>query len=197
MVARSNLGLRREITRVGHRIVATDTKSGLMVARSSHGLRRESTRVVHMIDESGLVDACGRWVGGTCRCCNIRVIPPGDIETTWKGSNVPGIWALSAERLFIFSEKASWLPEATMDSEGRALESSIWLTRVVSWMLVVVGLVELAGAVIFELYHPVILKQKEATYRVYELYLRRGCLFSLKRHLECELRSLSVDIRSS
>ena len=45
----------------------------------------------------------------------------------------------------------SWLPEATMDSEGRPLESAIELTRGVSWMLVVVGWVELAGAVIIEL----------------------------------------------
>jgi hypothetical protein len=52
-----------------------------MVAGSNHGLRRESTRVGHRIDESGLVDARSRWLGGTCRCCNILVLAPSDIET--------------------------------------------------------------------------------------------------------------------
>lgn len=80
MVAGRNLGLGREITRVGHRI---DSKNGLVVARSNRrestrvGFRIEimiarSTRVGHRIDiESGLVDARGCWLGGTCGCCNI------------------------------------------------------------------------------------------------------------------------------
>jgi hypothetical protein len=114
MVAGSDLGLGREITRVGHRI---DSENGLVVARSN---RRESTRVGHRIEiiiarstrvghridiESGLVDARGCWLGGTCRCCNIWVMATSDTET--EGSSAPGIWALLAQRPFIFSEKAS------------------------------------------------------------------------------------------